>query len=169
MNKPILYILSGMSFAGKSVLAREIAKTKSIPYIDPDEVSRERGLGLNGEFIPEEIWKDIHKEAEQRAIEILKQGKSLVYDTTALIKKDRDYLRNLANENGAEPLVIIVNISREDAFKRWQENNTTNERYAVHINDFNMCADGFQFPKDDEKFIVYQAGQNITEWLRKIN
>ena len=82
-----MYILSGMSFAGKSVLAREIGKQKGIPVVDPDEVSHEMGLGLHGEFIPEKQWRLIHTEAEERARKLLQTGNSIVYDTTALTKK----------------------------------------------------------------------------------
>lgn len=161
-----MYILSGMSFAGKSTLAQKIAEAKSIPVIDPDEASRERGLGLHGEFIPEEIWQQIHAEAKSRAREILRSGKSLVYDTTALVKKERDDLRNLAIENGAIPIIIVVNITKEEAYKRWKENSVTKQKYAVHIDDFNMCADGFQFPDKNETYLVYQAGEDIENWIK---
>jgi shikimate kinase len=60
MNSIYMYILSGMSFAGKSVLAREISKAKHVEIIDPDEVAHEKGLGLHGEFLSNEDWGNIH-------------------------------------------------------------------------------------------------------------
>ena len=162
-----MYILCGMSFAGKSVLAREIQKATGYSLIDPDEVSREWGLGLKGEFVSEKDWADIHKESEKRAIKLLKEGNNLIYDTTALGKKERDHLRDIANSLNVEPIVIVVNIDRKTAYKRWQENNKTKERYAVHLDDFNMCADAYAIPGDDEEFVVFNEGDDMNKWIEK--
>ena len=48
---PTLSILTGISFAGKSVLDRELASFLSLHRVDPDEVSHEFGWGLAGEFL----------------------------------------------------------------------------------------------------------------------
>lgn len=96
MVKHTLYILTGMSFAGKSVLAKAISERKGIAVIDPDTVRIEMGIGLGGEFLPAEQWATIHAEAEDRARSILKEGRSLIYDTTAFNKNQRDRLRDLA-------------------------------------------------------------------------
>ena len=72
--------------------------------VDPDEVAHEKGLGLHGGFLSDAVWREIHKEAEGRAKRLLRSGKSLVYDTTALNKEQRDHLRELARVCGATPL-----------------------------------------------------------------
>jgi predicted kinase len=158
------YILTGMSFAGKSVLGRAIAKRKGIDVIDPDMVRIEMGLGLDGEFLSAEVWATIHAEAEARARVILKAGHSLVYDTTAFDKGQRDELRDLARQSGAEPVVIAVKIDRDDAYRRWKRNNETLERFTVHIDDFNMCAEAFKYPHG-EPHIVYETGQDLDTWI----
>lgn len=167
MKRLSLYILSGMSFAGKSVLARQISTVKHVDIIDPDEVAHEKGLGLQGEFLSDAVWREIHQEAEDRAKRLLCSGKSLVYDTTAFNREQRDHLRAIAHACGATPVVIIVSISREDAFKRWQENNRTKQRALVHLDDFQMCADAFTFPQEDEDFLVYRAGEESASWIEK--
>ena len=160
-----MYILSGMSFAGKSVLAHQISEAKHIEIIDPDDIAHEKGLGLHGEFLSDAVWQSIHHEAEDRARSLLYTGKGIVYDTTAFNKEQRDHLRKIANADGATPIVIIVSITREEAFKRWQENNISQHRSLVHIEDFQMCADAFTFPGDDEKYLVYHAGEDISSWI----
>jgi len=62
-------------------------------------------------------------------------------------------MRELAERNGAEPVVIVIDITKEEAHRRWQQNNRTKKRFAVHIDDFNMCADGFEFPDENETFL----------------
>lgn len=161
----MLYILSGMSFAGKSVLAQAISKAKGIPVIDPDKVAHEMGLGLAGEFLSAEQWRQIHSKVEQRAKDLLSSGSSLVYDTTALNQEQRDHLKNLAEQSHVTPVVIAIRIPREEAYRRWEENNRTKERFLVHIDDFNMCADAFEFPDEDEPHLTYEAGQDINQWV----
>jgi len=160
-----MYVLSGVSFAGKSVLARQISEAKHIEIIDPDDIAHEKGLGLHGEFLSDAVWHVIHHEAENRARSLLYAGKSIVYDTTAFNKEQRDHLRKIASASGATPIVIIVSIAREEAFKRWQENNISKQRSVVHIEDFQMCTDAFTFPGDDEKYLVYHAREDISSWI----
>ncbi len=164
MPRNVLYILSGMSFAGKSVLATAIAERKGVQVIDPDGVRIEMELGLGGEFLSAEVWGTIHAEAEARAKAILEAGHSLVYDTTAFDKGQRDELRGLAYQSGAEPVVIAVKIERDEAYRRWKRNNETLERFAVHIDDFNMCAEAFKYPHG-EPHLAYEAGQDLDAWI----
>ena len=57
---PCLYLFTGVSFAGKSVLARALAAHVGVPRVDPDEVSHRLGLGLGGEFLDDAQWAQIH-------------------------------------------------------------------------------------------------------------
>ena len=61
---PRLYLFTGISFAGKSVLARQVAARLGMPRVDPDEVSHRLGLGLAGEFLSDVQWGQIHTKAE---------------------------------------------------------------------------------------------------------
>lgn len=164
MVENMLYILTGVSFAGKSVLAKAISERKGIAVIDPDAVRIEMGLGLDGEFLPAEQWATIHAEAEDRARSILKEGQSLIYDTTAFNKNQRDELRDLACQCGALPVVVAVKIEREEAYRRWERNNETLERFTVHLDDFNMCAEAFEYPHG-ETHLTYEAGQDLNAWI----
>lgn len=160
-----MYILSGMSFAGKSVLARAISYAKQVEIVDPDAVAHAKGLGLHGEFLSATVWRAIHHDAEDQAKRLLCSGKSVVYDTTAFNKQQRDALREIAKACGATPVIIIVSITREEAFKRWQANTISKQRALVHSEDFQMCADEFTFPTHDEEYLIYRAGENMLAWI----
>lgn len=163
---PRMYLLTGISFSGKSTLAQVIAKAQNLPIVDPNSIAHERKIGLNGEVIADAEWVLIHKEAERRAARILFRGSSLVYDTTAFTRHQRQELWRLAVQYNAEPILIFVFIDREEAWQRWDKNNQTRERFAVHENDFNMVADNFEPPGSDEPHLTYCAGQDITQWVR---
>lgn len=162
---PVLYILTGLFFAGKSVLAQAIRDARGIDVVDPDAVGRERGLGLHGEFLADAQWSVIHAEAERRAAEALGQGRDVVYDTTSFTRQQRDALRALAHDRGAASVVIYVSISREQAWRRWALNNRTRERFLVHPDDFAMVADHFEPPSSAETPLVYTVGEDMRDWI----
>ncbi len=167
VTRPILYILTGLSFAGKSVLARDIRSERGLDVIDPDAVGHDMGLGLHGEFLSDAQWSTIHAEAERCAATLLEQGRDVVYDTTSFTRPQRDALRALAYNHGATPIVIHVSIPRDHAWFRWKENNETHERFLVHPDDFAMVADHFEPPGSDESPLVYQAGEDRRAWINR--
>jgi predicted kinase len=168
MGVAAMYLLTRLSFAGKSVLAREIARAKDAAVVDPDEVARERGLGLRGEFVTDEPWAVVHVEAERRARALLREGRRVVYDTTGFNKAQRDQLRALATESGAQAITIYVRIAKELALQRWERNNETRERFLAHADDFMMVLNAYQPPGGDEVFLTYEAGEPIGEWIARM-
>ena len=71
----------------------------------------------------------------------------------------------MAARCNAEPVLVYVRISREEAWQRWSQNNRTQERFAVHEDDFSMVADNLEAPSDDEPHLLYEAGQNLVDWV----
>ncbi len=160
-----MYLLTGISFSGKSTLAQAISKVQNIPIVDPDSVAHERGIGVEGEMVSDAQWVLIHQEAEQRAAQMLIAGSSLVYDTTSFSRQQRQELRDLAVQHNAELVLIFVSVSYAEARQRWNQNNQTQERFTVHEDDFNMVADNFEPPSSDEPHLMYRAGQDMMQWL----
>lgn len=163
--QPVMVVLTGISFAGKSVLARAIGDTLGLAVIDPDSVGHEMGLGLDGEFLSDEQWARIHREAERRATHLLRDGNSLVYDTTAFTVEQRHHLRTLARESGAHAIVVFIDTPREEAYRRWERNANTRERFLVHEDDFAMVADRFELPGLDEPALRYTPADEPDEWI----
>lgn len=131
MTLPHLYILTGTSFAGKSVLAKAISETRGIPIVDPDAIAHEHGLGLHGEFLSDAQWGVIHAEAASRARAFLQKGQDVIYDTTNFTFAQRDRLRRLATGVSATPILIYVRTAREEALNRLKRNEESGERFAV--------------------------------------
>ena len=164
-DRPRMFILTGISFSGKSSLARAVSKALDVPVIDPDGIAHESGLGLNGEFLSDAQWAVFHGEAEARAARLLEAGNSLVYDTTAFNRRQRQGLRDLAGRHNAEAVLIWASTSREEARRRWARNNETRERFIVHAEDFDMVADHFEPPGDDEPHMTYDGTQDPAHWF----
>ena len=160
-----LYLFTGISFAGKSVLARRLASHLGVPRVDPDEVSHRLGLGLSGEFLSDAQWAQVHAMAEDEACAHLRSGTSVVYDTTAFTRQQRDTLRALAVRCGATSQVIFVDTPREFAHQRWLANEQTRERPRVHPDDFAMVADRFETPGSDEDAIRFTPEDDASAWI----
>ena len=164
-SSPTFYILTGLSFAGKSVLAREIALVMEATIVDPDAVAHERGLGQFGEAVTDEQWLLVHAEAERRAGELLQVGRSVVYDTTGFNREQRDRLRSLGHEKASNSVVIYVRIAPDEAERRWSRNNQTRERFLVQPADVRRVLSAYQPPQTDEPHLIYDSGEPINEWL----
>lgn len=162
---PCLYLFTGISFAGKSVLARTLAAHLGAPRVDPDEVSHRLGLGLAGEFLSDAQWAQIHAMAEEEACAHLQAGSSVVYDTTAFTRRERDHLRAMAARCDATSRLIYVDTPRDLAYQRWLINEQTKERPRVHPNDFAMVADLFEPPGSDEGALRFTPADEAAEWI----
>jgi putative hydrolase of the HAD superfamily len=162
---PCLYFFTGISFAGKSVLARRLAAHLGVPRVDPDEVSHRLGLGLSGEFLSDGQWAHIHAIAEDEACAHLRTGTSVVYDTTAFTRQQRDALRALAAACGATTQLLFMDTPRDVAYLRWQSNEQTRQRPRVHADDFAMVADLFESPHSDESALRFTPEDLVDTWI----
>lgn len=160
-----LYLFTGISFAGKSVLARRLAAHLGVPRVDPDEISHRLGLGLSGEFLSDAQWAEIHAMAEGEACAHLRSGTSVVYDTTAFTRAQRDALRALAAGCGATTRLVFVDTPRDVAWQRWQANEHTHQRARVHPDDFAMVADRFEPPGDGEDAWRFTPEDEVERWI----
>lgn len=162
---PCLYLLTGISFAGKSVLARRLADHFSALRVDPDDISHRLGLGLAGEFLSDAQWAQIHALAEQEACRCLRVGVSVVNDTTAFTRQQRDAVRALAARCGATAPVVFVDTPREVAHQRWRANELAPHRARVHPDDFAMVAEQFEPPDSPEGTLHFAPDVEVGNWI----
>ena len=100
-----LYLLCGMSFAGKSTLAAAIAEHAHATIVSLDDINEARGLA-GGLGIPDHEWARSHRVALQRAAEELARGHSVVIDDTNCFRFLRDDYRALAGRLGVRAVVL---------------------------------------------------------------
>lgn len=163
-----LYILCGLPFSGKSILARELAKTHDLACVAMDAINTERGLGLHGNAISEEDWDITYQEAYRRIDRFLTQGKSVIYDAPSFTKEQRDQLRAIAYSHGMPAKVIFVDVPESVARERWLKNRRTGNRFDVRDDDFAQVVDNFQSPTDEEDVIRYDQTLPLSEWVHQV-
>jgi len=165
MTEPLLILMCGLSFAGKTTLARTLASHYGWHYLSLDLVNTERGVGLDGNAISPQEWTLTYTEAYRRMQEALRAGHSVVYDETNFLRAQRDQLRSIAARYQAEPYVLYVATSEAEARRRWQHNRITRQRGDVRDDDFALVVERFEPPTADERVLRYNPTVPIDTWI----
>jgi hypothetical protein len=165
--RPVLILMCGLSFAGKTTLALALATYKGWRYISLDTINEERGVGAGDEPITKEEWIETYAEAYDRVEAALAVGESVVYDETNMLRSQRDELRRIAALRGAEAYVLYVVTTAVEARQRWQHNRRTAERGDVRDDDFAYVVAHFEPPEADERMLRYDTSLDRESWIRQ--
>lgn len=168
MQKPTVYILCGFPFSGKTTLAKGLVNRSHFAFVGIDEINTERGVGQStGVAVTPEEWKATYKLAYKRIEKLLDKKKDIIYDATNFTRQQRDEIKQLAQKHKAKSKIIFVDIPKEEAKKRWQENRKSGNRFDVRDEDFAQVIDNFQRPTKDEDILVYDQARNLQQWISK--
>lgn len=151
---PTLYLLCGLSFAGKSTLARQLAGPLGAEIVEADTYIPlvEAELPNVGKL---ESWRAIQTRARAAVREALERGRSVIYDDL-LVKPDvRAALEELAKASGAEVRTIYLETPPETIRERQHRASDDPERRAQWEAHTNLLI--AQLVPPDPKTAVYVA------------
>jgi len=166
MEKPWLYILCGLPFAGKTTLAKEMVKCLGMKRVSIDEINGERGVWNDDTGMSPEEWTKTYEEAYQRIATFLRQGESVVDESANFTIEQRNHLRAIAENYNAQAYVIFVDVSLAEARRRWRENRQTAARNDVRDDDFAHIVEYFEPPVENENVLRYDGSLSPREWIR---
>ncbi len=112
----MLYILSGLPFAGKSSFAKKAEECTTLKRVSFDELWTSLVTvdpGITYELANAEIEKLLQHNLEQ--------GISTIYDSTNLKENHRDALISIAHNTGSEYKIVYFYISVEEMKRRQAE------------------------------------------------
>jgi predicted kinase len=167
MPKPLLILMCGVPFAGKTTLARAIAVQCGWQYISLDMVNTERGVGMDGQAIPLHEWEQTYAEAYRRVAAALRAGASVIYDETNFLRSQRDQLRAIAATYAVPTCVLYVATPEAEARGRWQQNRISRRRGDVRDDDFAHVVERFEPPAFDEHVILYDPSLPVDTWIQQ--
>ncbi|WP_395088972.1 AAA family ATPase [Armatimonas sp.] len=128
-RQPILYLLCGLSFAGKSTLAKGLSGLLGAVIIEAD-----RYIPVVEERLPNankiESWRAIQALAREAVRESLASGTSVIFDDLMVDPQDRDELALLAGQVGAATLVIFLDTPIEVVRERQRLASSKPENHA---------------------------------------
>lgn len=165
MNKPALYIMCGLPFSGKSVLAKKLSEKKGFDLVEIDAIKSGYGLRDVWEHMKAEDWDKIFNDSFSQAANSMRAGRSIIYDSTNHTRKSRDELRALAERNDANSSVIFVDVSVDAAKERWHQNKETDKRMDLPEWAFNAALNSWEPPTEDENVLHYDPSEPIDNWI----
>lgn len=167
--KPILYIMCGAGFSGKSTLAKEIAKHTGASLVSQDALFFEKEKELNLDQDNDEQWRILLDMCLDRIKENLEAGRSVVFDNTNTKFEHREELRELAKSIGAETKVVFLDTPIEIQKERQKKNQKTRERHDVKQEYLDQAITELEIPNKNENTLVFQTDTDLEKFLQNLS
>lgn len=149
-TRPVLYIFVGFPGAGKTSIAKYIHEHSNAVHIWADQERQKMfGYPTHSQTESQTLYLALNIKAE----DLLKEGKSVIYDTNFNYKSDRDLMKSIAEKCGADIKLIWVNTPKEIAKSRALEHTHRDRNgYIVTMSEeeFNHLCDHTEIPTEDE-------------------
>ncbi|MBI2593856.1 ATP-binding protein [Candidatus Daviesbacteria bacterium] len=166
MKEPMQYLLVGFPYSGKTILAKKPEKRLGFARINIDELKFKRGYTKVGDDdVPDKVWDEIFKEADELIVKYLSEGKNLVNEYAWMTREWRERARKVAKKAGFQTKIIYLDIPLEVVKERWKENQKSKKRFDWPEHEFKNYINDFEELTEDEDFIVYDPTQPITIWI----
>lgn len=111
----VLFYTIGYPGAGKTTLAKNLAAKLGAEHIYGDQIGYE--LFTHPKFTPDEV-QQVRAAMEQRAIQSLSDGKSVIYDAMLHTRDMRQRLAAIARANNATAIGLYVRVPEKIARER---------------------------------------------------
>jgi predicted kinase len=164
-STPILYLMLGYPGAGKTTAAKVIHELTGATHLWADH---ERRLIFKKPTYSHEENLSLYAGLNHQAQELLKEGKSVVFDTNFNFYKDRQKLRKIAADSGAASTLIWVRTPMELAKKRATVDAHQQETRVLGDmppEQFDRMASNLQPPHEDEPYIEVDGTKISPEYI----
>lgn len=152
MNKPKLYLFVGYPGAGKTTAAQALEESTGSVHLWADH---ERWKMFQQPTHHPSESKQLYDSLNDETAKLLRDGKSVIFDTNFNHRADRDYLRKIAFEADAETVLIWMTTPYEVAHDRAVHSDTTRNGYTVNMTHemFENITSKLEKPTEDEQAI----------------
>ncbi|GEM_PF-1358422 len=169
-TRPVAIILCGLSFSGKSTLARHLQKKLRYTILAEDDINAERNLGIEGEHIDDKEWNITFDILAEKMHKTLDQKSSVIIDAMNHTPEQRERLWNCTKNFTATSVFIFVEVDPDLAEQRWQENEKNPSRAKVFEADFKRANSFFEHPSAEEvsafdHVLHYPVQANFPAWF----
>lgn len=169
MQRPLIVLFPSVPGSGKTTFAKQLAKKLDGVVLSSDAVR----LSMWGSR--EEV--DRHRQGDEARLysnqlvfgaltyaarQILSAGHSVLYDSVATYRHERQEKYDMAAEIGADVVLVDIKVPREVALQRMQQREATHDQRQFHeekaIGVLDHFTEVIEAPTDDEK-VIYLDGQ----------
>ena len=168
MNRSMstLIVICGLSFSGKSTLAKAITRKVGYEEIDVDEVGAGLyKLDINDEKLKDLDWDRVYDETDKLIETRLKSGVTVVDASRNFTRQERERAQQVAKRSDAHLVTIYVDTPQEIARQRRLSNKTSPSRRDITDEQFDEILQVMQPPTEEERPLVFHHGDEIESWL----
>lgn len=155
-KKPILYMMLGIPGSGKTSVSEHIADATKAVHISSDQFRKH--MFDNPENITEVEHDQIYSMLDYIAEQILKSGKSVIYDANLNRYIHRHEKYAICDKIGAKPQLVWVETDEEIARKRATEQADKHPQHRPFGNmrpeTFKRLAAQMEEPRADEEAVI---------------
>jgi predicted kinase len=159
-----LIAMCGLSFSGKTTLAKGIARFLGAEYVSLDDINEERGL-RGGDGIPNEEWELTSTIAIERIGILLDAGRDVILDDTLCFRWLRERYAAVAMRHAAQFLLVYISVPLAEIDRARRNNESTAVRHSILPEVFEQHARSFEHPTDDEQPLIYDRTVPAEVWV----
>lgn len=160
-SKPHLIITVGIPGSGKSFFAEHFAETFQAPIISFEQI---RNSAFDHPTFSKEEDEIVNKITDHMLGQVLKTGRTIVYEGKTNQRIDRSNISKKAREAGYEPLFIWVQTDADTAKKRAIK--PVAQKPSINSEQFDIKLKRFSAPHRDEKYIVISGKHTYASQLK---
>jgi predicted kinase len=161
-----LFIICGLSFAGKSTLGRAITERFGFEEVDVDVTKVQLyGSEAKDESLTPSDWNRIYAETDALIVALLQSGKTVVDASRNFSKAERQHIREIIAALDIETLTIYVDTPEAVARERLLENRRTKTRVDWPDAQFDELVRAMEPPGQEEDPLVFHYEDDIQVWI----
>jgi predicted kinase len=163
-----LVIVCGLSFGGKSTLARAIRERLGHREVDVDVTKvRLHGEDVQDDDLNQDQWDGIYAATDAEMAELLAAGVSVVDGSRNFRRFERDRARAIAERAGVPLLTVYVDTPAEVARERRARNAAAPTRAHMTAAGLEEIIGLFEPPAADEAPLVFRFAEDVDHWIRR--
>ncbi len=163
--QPILFILCGLPFSGKSTLGRALAAHTASVVVRFDDTYAAHAPDSPRIEDAFAFWQTLRDLDRSQIGTLLRQGHSVVYDNTNFLGAHRSALRAEATACAARPIVVYANTPIAVIDERRRTNTLTRAREDIADADLRYLVAQMEEPTSAEPMVEFRPGMDLARWL----
>jgi predicted kinase len=177
VNNTLLFVMFGLIGSGKSYFASQLAEKEEIVWLNSDALRAE--IYEDPTTVPDGFMRHhvVFSGMRYASQQILKAGKSVIYDANNNKARKRKDLYNFAKQAGAVPILIWIKTPEDVALKRAATRPAAQHNVKVAKEHIDRHKNAQQLPQAEEPLITidgeadfntqYQSFQEQLQSLSK--
>lgn len=157
-KSPVLFIIAGYPGSGRTLYAKKLSRQLKIPHIEDKTIRKELFEKISYSKDENAILHNLHK---QYAGEIIAADKSVIIDGSSDSEASRKDLIEFALLSEAEPIIVWLQIDKEEAKRRYVSSDSSNTKTS-----FNKLEKDFELPSEGEKPLVLSGNHSFRSQLK---